>query len=94
MNHTIHYAWPDSKDAGVEEVTCIATLQHLLGQTRAVAKVVRVPGLAWHTSFMDEERRKWHERKMASKVSRPAAQMELLGLPSGVVLHLEADVGQ
>ncbi len=70
-------------------MTCIATLQHLLGPARAVAKVVRVPGLAWQTSFMDEERRKWHERKMASKVSRPAAQMALLGVPAGIVQHLD-----
>ena len=79
---------PEREDAGVEEVTCIATLQHLLGPEKvgqgsahrphrprrphrshphtaqAVAKLVRVPGLEWQTSFMDEERRKWHERKM------------------------------
>ena len=60
---------PDRSDAGVEEVTCIATLQHLLSPDLAVAKVVRIPGLQWDTkNFEDEERRQWHERKMKSKV--------------------------
>ena len=35
-----------------------------------------------------EERRKWHEEKMASKVTRPAAQLAKLGLQPGRVLHV------
>lgn len=70
--------------AGVEEVTAIALLQHVLGKDRAVAVLVDLtPELLQHVSWkaswgMDERRRKWHETKMASKVSRPAAQIQQL----------------
>ena len=52
-------------------------VKHLLGPNgRVTAKLIKVPGLAWDTDFHgDDERRAWHERKMASKVERPAAQM-------------------
>jgi len=76
-------------DGGVEEVTAIALLQHLQ-MTRTGVKLVRLPGLAWDTAFEDDERRAWHARKMASKVSRPVAQMaKLPGLPAGSVLHID-----
>lgn len=80
----------DRRDGGVEEVTAIATLQHLAPH-RAGAKLIRgVPGLAWSTDFEgDEERRAWHARKMESKAERPASQMaRLTGLPPGRVVHL------
>lgn len=58
--------------------------------SRTEAKLVRIPGLSWSTGFEDEERRKWHERKMRSKVERPAKQLSLLpGLPRGTVRHLD-----
>lgn len=79
------------KDAGVEEVTCIAVLQTLLGEARARAKLTVVPGLQWATNEFagDPERQAWHARKMTSKVSRPAAQLGLFGgTVQGRVLHL------
>jgi hypothetical protein len=36
----------------------------------------------------DEERKKKHLSKIASKVSRPNAQLARLGLPAGRVLHI------
>jgi hypothetical protein len=72
----------------VEEVAAIALLQRLLGYEHAVAKVIRLPDVSWDQQFDDEERREWHERKMASKEERPARHLELTGL-CGWVHHLE-----
>jgi hypothetical protein len=73
---------------GVEEVGAIALLQRVLGHEHAVAKVIRLPDVSWDQKFDDEERRNWHERKMASKVERPARHLELTGL-WGCVHHSE-----
>lgn len=70
--------------AGVEEVTAIAVLQHLLGEDRARAVLLRLPAeennvVSWKANWgQDERRRQWHEYKMASKISRPAAQVQQL----------------
>lgn len=70
--------------AGVEEVTAIALLQHLLGAHRARAVLVNLPPdleslMSWEAKWAGDERRKaWHEYKMASKVARPAAQIRQL----------------
>lgn len=70
--------------AGVEEVTAIALLQHLLRDYHARAILILLPpelrGLvSWSTNWGgDERRRQWHDYKMASKVSRPAAQIRQL----------------
>ena len=72
------------KSAGVEECAAIALLQNLFPE--AEARLVNVDGTKWEEEFQDEERRKWHEEKMKSKVERPRRQLELLGL-SGTVLH-------
>jgi hypothetical protein len=47
---------------------------------------------SWDTKFADPQRQLYHERKMASKVARPAAQLKLMGLAPGTVLH-EVDAG-
>lgn len=63
-------------------------IQNLLGEKEAIAKLVRLPDVSWDQDFGgDEERRKWHERKMRSKVERAARHLELTGL-SGWVHHL------
>jgi hypothetical protein len=50
-------------------------------------------GLAsWDTKFADPQRQLYHERKMASKVARPAAQLKVMGIAPGTVLH-EVDAG-
>eukprot|EP00913_Durusdinium_trenchii_P025223 g23679.t1 len=70
--------------AGVEEVTAIALLQHLHGSDRARAILLQLPDhlqeqLSWAANWgKDEARRKWHKYKMASKVARPAAQLQEL----------------
>merc|ERR1719150_2126816 len=70
--------------AGVEEVTAIALLQHLLGDGHARAILVQLPEelnnlVSWNTNWGgDLKRNQWHEYKMASKVSRPAAQIKKL----------------
>ncbi|TMW56585.1 hypothetical protein Poli38472_006595 [Pythium oligandrum] len=78
----------DGNAAGVEEVSTIALYQSLYpDQTRA--KVIQVPGLEWQVdSFDDPERQRWQERKMQSKLERPAKQMEYLSIPTGQVYHL------
>lgn len=74
--------------AGVEEVSAIAMYQRVFPNTSR-AKVVRVPGVDWHvTTFDDDERRQWQQKKMASKLQRPAAQIKHLGIPAGSVHHI------
>lgn len=70
--------------AGVEECAAIAILQKLFPSS--VAKLVQLDDVAWNEIFEDEERRKWHEQKMKSKVERPKQQLEKLQL-SGTVFH-------
>mmetsp|Transcript_78361 Transcript_78361/g.123414 ORF Transcript_78361/g.123414 Transcript_78361/m.123414 type:complete len:746 (+) Transcript_78361:58-2295(+) len=70
--------------AGVEEVTAIALLQHILGRKQARAVLLDLPPdigkeVSWKTNWgQDLHRKNWHERKMASKVARPAAQIKQL----------------
>lgn len=70
--------------AGVEEVTVIALIQHLLGHEKSRAIVVRLPeeltaGVSWAAAWQgDERRRTWHEYKMKTKITRPAAQLQFL----------------
>ena len=47
----------------------------------------------WDTNFQDPRRKQYHERKMESKVRRPVAQLEEMGIAPGVVLH-EIDTGK
>jgi len=72
---------------GIEEVMAIATLQTLLGgHEKAKAKLIQLPDVEWSQEFEDEERRKWHEQKMNSKVERASRQLDLVGL-TGKVYH-------
>lgn len=71
----------------MEEVAAIAMLQNLLGEEEAKAKLMRLPDVSWDQTFDDEERQKWHEKKMQSKLERAARHLELTGL-SGWVEHL------
>jgi hypothetical protein len=45
------------------------------------------PPAAWDTKFDDPKRQAYHQRKMESKVLRPAAQLKYYGLDPGTVLH-------
>lgn len=72
--------------AGVEELTTIAWLQYTY--PRLTAKLIEVPGIGWKTDDFDPERRKKHEKKMQSKIQRPAEQMKILGIPAPKVIHL------
>ena len=72
---------------GVEEASTIAILQRTLPRGTAVAKLVKVPGVKWEVDWDDEERRRWHESKMRSKVERAAVHLKTLGL-EGTVLHV------
>jgi hypothetical protein len=77
----------DRSQAGVEEVSAVALYQKLYGVS---AKLVSVAGFyeEWNMDGWDEERKKKHLSKIASKVSRPNAQLARLGLPAGRVLHI------
>lgn len=72
------------KSAGVEECVAIAMLQKLFPKSEA--RLVKIHGIEWEEKFQDEERQKWHNEKMKSKVERPKNQLERLGL-SGSVIH-------
>lgn len=77
----------DQKMAGVEEVSAIALYQKLYGLS---AKLVSVAGFyeEWNTDGWDADRMSKHEAKIASKVSRPAAQLARADLSAPNVLHI------
>jgi len=76
-------------EGGVEETSCIAILQSILPDNTANAKLVTLDDadVNWNQKWDDDERRKWHEHKMKSKLTRAARHLELLGI-SGTVIHL------
>ena len=78
----------DPDNAGVEELTTIATLQYLT-YNRADAILLAVDGIPgeWDTRGWSAARHVAHEKKMASKVERPAAQMKCLGPNLKAVVH-------
>lgn len=77
----------DQKMAGVEEVSAVALYQKLYGLS---AKLVSVAGFyeEWDTDGWDADRLSKHEAKIASKVSRPAAQLAWADLSAPNVLHI------
>lgn len=79
----------DAASAGVEEVATIALYQQLFPDA-STAKLCAVPGIDWHVdAFANDERRRWHAQKMASKRERAEAQMVHFGLATrGTVCHL------
>jgi hypothetical protein len=72
--------------AGVEECVAIALLQKLFPKSEA--RLVKVDDIEWDEESLqeDEERYKWHQEKMKSKLERAGRQLELLKL-SGTVVH-------
>jgi hypothetical protein len=72
--------------AGVEECVAIALLQKLFPKSEA--RLVKVDDIEWDEESLqeDEERYKWHQEKMKSKLERAGRQLELLTL-SGTVVH-------
>lgn len=77
---------------GVEEVVTISLLQRLKPYSMN-AKVVDLDSVAWDTSWSSEERRAYHEEKMASKDSRAKVQLEALGLTAGDVIYVKDQHG-
>ena len=80
--------------AGIEEVATIAMYQQLyVGSTLpTTAKLVRIPSIVWQVGhFEDPKRLAWHEKKMASKQKRAAAQIAHFGgIHPGHVYHIDA----
>jgi len=73
---------------GVEELSTIILQQNIcVPPETAKAKLVRVSGVNWDQDFDDEERKKWHELKMKSKVTRAALHKEAMGGMNGTVTH-------
>ncbi|KAL4087224.1 hypothetical protein PRIC1_013121 [Phytophthora ramorum] len=79
--------------AGIEEVATIAMYQQLYANSTSptTAKLVRVPSIAWQVDGLEDPKRlEWHQKKMASKLQRAAAQIAHFGVAPGRVHHLEA----
>ena len=77
--------------AGIEEFSTILIHQNLLGIEKTKAKLVKVQGIEWEQSFDDdEERKKWHEAKMKSKLSRAEMHRDALGgnKIKGIAIHI------
>uniref|UniRef100_H3HAL9 CG-1 domain-containing protein n=1 Tax=Phytophthora ramorum TaxID=164328 RepID=H3HAL9_PHYRM len=82
--------------AGIEEVATIAMYQQLYANSTSptTAKLVRVPSIAWQVDGLEDPKRlEWHQKKMASKLQRAAAQIAHFGVAPGRVHHLEAMTG-
>ena len=77
-------------EGGVEEVAAVCSLQRLRPSDTRV-KLLRIASLAtsWDVLFADPERAAWHDRKMVSKVTRPQAQLEAMGIFAGDVTHID-----
>mmetsp|Transcript_25343 Transcript_25343/g.29848 ORF Transcript_25343/g.29848 Transcript_25343/m.29848 type:complete len:330 (+) Transcript_25343:30-1019(+) len=80
--------------SGIEEYSTILLSQQLqpLSSTRELdfnkAKLVKIPGVEWNQTFEDEERKKWHESKMKSKMARAERHRDLMGsFLKGWVIH-------
>jgi hypothetical protein len=72
--------------AGIEEFATVL-LHQRMDPGGSKAKLVKVVGVEWEQDFEDEERRKWHEAKMKSKVTRAEVHRSLLGGGKGKVIH-------
>ena len=73
--------------AGVEECAAIALQQQIFGKSNSRAKLVKLNEISWKEKFDDDERRKWHEQKMNSKLERAGKQLEMMTFSSGSVIH-------
>lgn len=71
-----------STDAGIEEVAAVAVQQVLFGRDQTKAKLISVEGVEWDTTSWaaDPARIEWHRRKMESKNTRAASQLQRLEL--------------
>ena len=66
-------------EGGVEEVTAIEAHRRVVAPRPVEALLVKLAGVDWQTHFDDPKRAEWHASKMASKRSRPAKHLALLG---------------
>jgi len=74
--------------SGVEEVPTVAILQNILPPNSAKAKLLKLPNVTLQTTWNDEKRNQWHQRKMKSKYERASRQLQLLGF-TGTVVHVD-----
>ena len=75
-----------------QEVTAISLLQLINVSYRALliqfCEENENNEADWDTAFEDLVRQNYHDRKMASKIERPAQQMAALSIPFGTVTHI------
>lgn len=75
-----------------QEVSAISIIQNIQPDMEAILLKMSDGGVSWNISDFesDAERKSYHEKKMASKDSRPAIQLAALGLVdnSGYVSHI------
>ena len=80
--------------AGIEEFSTILLHQSLCNDSNEEkntfkAKLIQVPGVEWEQTFVDDERKKWHDAKMKSKLSRAEIHRVFLGGGHhGYVIHI------
>ena len=72
---------------GMEEVTTISLLQQLY-PNEAHAKLVSLAQLKWINDWKDIKRKKYHEQKMSSKLSRAEIQLKYSNIQRGIVTVL------
>jgi len=72
---------------GMEEVTTISLLQQLY-PNEAQAKLVSLSQLKWINDWKDLKRKKYHEQKMSTKLSRAEIQLKYSKIQRGIVTVL------
>lgn len=75
----------DSSEAGVEEYSAMALAQRLYGVNQMKVKLVKIPNVKWEIVVGDEQR---SIEKMLKKASRPARQLERLGIYQVIAKHI------
>lgn len=73
-------------EGGIEEFATILLYQSVNPHENK-AKLVKVTGVEWKQDFLDEERKRWHETKMKSKLTRAEIHRSLLGGQLGKAIH-------
>ena len=84
--------FPNAPNGGVEEVACVAVQQKLFPTTSGCTLIeLNENEIVWKTTFVGQERKEWHAKKMQSKMIRAAQQLKALELEhsTSMVCHVD-----
>lgn len=85
---------PGMAEAGIKEVPTFSLIQKVLGRENARVKMVHVTGAQRNAEGISGKRKQMDEYKRASALKRADIQMQKLGIPYGIVEHIETASSQ